>query len=213
MSERPCYYSQRMLNPHHGMVNVVELPGADAVSRDGFSWTLYIQGGIETEEYADGRVEIPLPVIKFGTWSESTGLRRAPVRYVTDYERLDLVGERLLAAIKAGTDRVPFPQCDRYELWLLDRSDDLPLVLLQSSCDVSDTGRIEATRWRSGQAARDSFHSELFGERGNAADLLACRVNCFLSLTPEVLNKMSKNLFGATPEFTSTSYQRLAVNS
>jgi hypothetical protein len=52
MSDVPRYYSQRMLNPDHGMVNVVELTGADAVSRDCVNWTLYIQGG--SEEAADG---------------------------------------------------------------------------------------------------------------------------------------------------------------
>jgi hypothetical protein len=40
----PQYYSQRMLNPYHGLVQVVEIDGADAVSRDGLTWTLYLQG-------------------------------------------------------------------------------------------------------------------------------------------------------------------------
>ena len=33
-------YSQRMLNRFHGIVNVAEIAGADAVWRDGVDWTL-----------------------------------------------------------------------------------------------------------------------------------------------------------------------------
>jgi len=148
-------YSQRMLNPFHGMVNVVEIPGADAVTRDGVSWTLYIQGGTETEQLGDGSSgKIPLPDIKFGSWTRAEGLRRAPVRYVTDYQLIDAVGNRLLEEVKQAIGRLPFSQRDWYELWLLDDRDALPLALLQSRCHCPDEARVEVPRWRVGQRVR-----------------------------------------------------------
>jgi len=152
------YFSQRMLNPYHGIVNVVEIEGADAVSRDGIHWMLYIQGGTELEQSDGGsRTDVPLPDIKFGTWSRREGLRRAPVRYVTDYEQLDWLGSRLLDAVKGCADRVPFPHGDKYELWLLDADMMMPLAALHSGCKASDATTISSITWTPGQAARESF--------------------------------------------------------
>jgi hypothetical protein len=152
------FYSQRMLNPYHGIVNVVEIEGADAVSRDGLNWMLYIQGGTESERADDGiECEVSLPDIKFGTWSRRMGLRRAPVRYVTDYEQLDRLGSRLLEAVKSRADEVPFRQVDTYELWLLDADEGLPMALLGSSCREADTRTFGLLRWTPGQAAYQSF--------------------------------------------------------
>ena len=173
----PRFFSERMLNPYHGIVNVVEIEGADAVCRDGITWTLYIQGEREREQFDDGSVhEVQLPDIKFGTWSKPGGLRRAPVRYVTDYDHLDMIGSRLLSAVKSRADRLPFDQQDRYELWLLDRNEARPLALLQSACSESATHRIETVRWNPGETARGSFRCKPAKNRAepsiNDADLL-----------------------------------------
>ncbi len=77
----PRYFSQRMLNPYHGIVNVVEITGVDAVCRDGVNWMLYIQGVTEIERWDDGAErKVSLPDIKFGTWSRTAGLKRAAER-------------------------------------------------------------------------------------------------------------------------------------
>jgi hypothetical protein len=163
----PRFYSQRMLNPYHGIVNVVEIEGADAVSRDGLNWMLYIQGGTESER-RDGGVEceVSLPDVKFGTWSRRTGLRRAPVRYVTDYDQLDRLGSRLLEAVKSRADEAPFPHGDNYELWLLDADEALPIALLDSSCRQADTQGFGCLRWTPGQAALRYF-GQRHQERGS----------------------------------------------
>ncbi len=73
-------YSQRMLNPFHGVVNVVQVPGADAVSRDGVHWNLYIQGDSEAVACADGsRHQVALPDVKYGSWSAAIPARRPMV--------------------------------------------------------------------------------------------------------------------------------------
>jgi hypothetical protein len=89
-----------MLNPYRGIVKVVAISGAVAVSRYRVAWSLYIQGGTEREIFADGSVHtVSLPDVRFGPWSERSGLRRAPVRFVTEYEQIDRLGGQLLAAV------------------------------------------------------------------------------------------------------------------
>ncbi len=181
-----------MLNPYHGLVNVVEVPGADAVSRDGLDWVLYIQGGCESELMADGRrVDVPLPDVKFGTWNRRDGLRRSPVRYVTDYPQLDAVGGELLERVKAAAGAVPFPQADRYEYWLLHADDNLPLALLDSACDLEEMRDDGPRRWNPGQAAREGFRPEAdllpLGGDDSPAAVLAQRVNAAAGRRPRAL--------------------------
>jgi hypothetical protein len=156
-----------MLNPFHGVVNVVEVAGADAVSRDGHNWTLYIQGELEYERSDGGRlVPVQTPDVKFANWSAERGLRRAPVRFTTDYARLAALGGELLAAVKASAGAVPFPLTDRYELWLLQAADAAPLALLDSACDAPPADNRPSTRWRAGSRCEQAFrHGPAAGER------------------------------------------------
>ncbi len=174
-------YSQRMLNPFRGVVNVMEIAGADAVSRDGEQWILFVQGERE-EQWVEGRIqEVETPDVKFGTWSPSGGLRRAPVRYVTAYDGacIATVGGQLLEAVQAHAEAVPFPLRDRFELWLLDRTG-APLVLLDSACTADGLAAPSALHWRPGELAKRAFtapsrsraespHSELVARLVEAA--------------------------------------------
>jgi hypothetical protein len=158
-----------MLNPFHGMVNVVEIDGADAVSRDGLHWSLYLQGQVERELADDGsELEVALPDVKFGTWSAGEGLRRAPVRSVVDYAWLDALGSQLLASVKGCSDQVPFPMGDRYECWLLDGDRGLPLALLASACSPAEMEDLQVLEWRPGQIARQQFRAPSLGGAGSA---------------------------------------------
>ncbi len=172
-------YSQRMLNPYHGIVNVVETADADAVSRDGINWELYVHGGFETAE-VDGELRrVELPDVKFGSWSASAGLRRAPARLTMDYAALDAAGSYLLAAVKRHADGVPFPLRDRFELWLLD-GEDWPLVLLASAVRPEARELPPLPRWRPGQVARGKFQPG----QDAAAARLAERVASTAGATP-----------------------------
>ena len=154
------HYSQRMLNPFHGIVNVVEIDGADAVSRDGVHWALYIQGEVDLEALEDGSTcRIPLPDIKYGAWSLAGGLKRAPVRYVVDYAWVDALGSWLLEEVKLSADAVPFPLRDRYELWLLDHLQGMPLALLDSACSSDTLSEIASAKWEPGQLAGQEFRA------------------------------------------------------
>ena len=151
----PHCYSQRMLNPFHGIVNVIEINGADAVCSDGETWTLVVHG---EKEFADGsRQEDETPDVKYGVWSRRQGLKRAPIRNEADYAFVDRIGRYLLEVIRQQACMMPFPLRDRYELWLLDRAFDLPLTLIESRCARADIDDVMPLKWRAGVTARSNF--------------------------------------------------------
>jgi hypothetical protein len=126
-------FSERRLNPFMGTVQVVTIAGADAVTRDGRLWSLYVHGAVdEMIDEAGEHHLLPLADTHYATWSHHEGLRRAPVRSAADYPRIQATGNALLAAVEASAHLIPFPLADHYEQWLLDR-DGRPLVLLASS--------------------------------------------------------------------------------
>lgn len=182
----PRCYSQRLLNPYRGIANVVEVEQADAVTQDGVHWSLYVHGEIDHAVMDDGSVRaIALPDVKFATWSRRTGLKRAPVRDVTDYDRVDALGSRLLAALKTRAEAVPFPLSDCYELWLLSADTGRPLALLDSACGPEGLELPERPEWRPGQAAREQFRPPRAPEEALCpAEALARRVNAAAGPAP-----------------------------
>lgn len=182
MAQVRCY-SQRMLNPFHGVMSIVKIPLADAVSTDGINWILYVWD--EELLGAEGETDTPVevPDIKYGTWSPGEGLRRAPVRSTQDYSLIQAKGDALLAAIKAHLPQLPFPLQDRFELWLLD-SAGLPLALVDSSADVPAGDSDTTVRWNPGRCCRAEFFAPELDSGQQAvlrdtshADALATRIN------------------------------------
>ncbi len=148
-------FGERMTNPFHGVAQVVETPGAEAVSRDGVQWTLYVRGEPQWERREDGGLcRVELPDVRFGKWSRDRGLQRAPVRSILDLGRVEYEGGRLLAILEKAAEQLPFPPADRYERWLLDCSG-RPLALLESRVDapVAD----DPPPWRIGHLAPERF--------------------------------------------------------
>lgn len=148
-----------MLNPYHGVINAVEIDGADAVTRNGVEWMLYLQGEREEELLDDGTVEVfQTPDIKFGSWTSHGGLRRAPVRSVVDFQAMDARGMALLDAVRQSASDGPFALVDRYECWLLSASGHHPIAMIDSACEHPVNSR-SVSAWRPGQASHHEFLS------------------------------------------------------
>lgn len=146
-----------MLNPYHGVINVVEIDGADAVTRDGVEWMLYLQADTEEEFLEDGTVaRFQTPDMKYGNWSVSGGLKRAPMRSVIDFETIEARGQALLEAVKSTAPSAPFRLGDRFEYWLLDMDSHRPLAMIDSSCQFPRESEAPPA-WRPGQASHREF--------------------------------------------------------
>lgn len=173
----PRCYSQRMLNPFYGIINIVEINGADAVCCDGESWMLFVHSEPEYTVLEDGsQHRTETPDIKFGVWSARDGLQRSPVRNPADYDFVEHAGRNLLDIVKARSAEVPFPLQDHYELWLLDNDFELPLVLLASACSRRQMREDVSLQWRAGMSAKDHFHVKAELGRALGSENPAARV-------------------------------------
>ncbi len=155
----PHCYSQRMLNPFRGVMNVIDTGEADAVSTDGKIWTLYLRDSNLQNIANDGDMNIEVPDIRFGIWSAETGLKRCPLLNTMNYDAIQTAGLTLLDSVKYHAKDVPFNLADHYELWLLDKYMDLPLALLHSECFKSELSEPEHRPWTTGMLCRQNFQS------------------------------------------------------
>ncbi len=151
-------YSQRILNPFRGVMNIISIGGADAVTIDGNNWTLYIHDNFDCptddpEEF----FEIEMPDIRFGDWSKNSGLKHSPLIASYHYNEIHAIGQVLLETVEKFADQCPFAFEDAYELWLLDSKTKEPLALLDSVCKSTETLPPESLIWDTGLRCKQEF--------------------------------------------------------
>jgi hypothetical protein len=100
---------------------------------------------------------------------------------------MEAQGAEVYRQLMLRQQNAPFPFCDRYELWLLDRSG-APLALLASALNQDELEYDQAPEWRAGFAARESFASAaaagLQRDGECAGDCLARQMNARAGATP-----------------------------
>jgi hypothetical protein len=127
----PVYYSLRRMPPYQGTVQIIEVDGHRAISRDGALWQVHLRtSGV-------GRVSQV-------AWSEERG-----GLIETDYTRA------ILAALR-NRPHGPFPFTDHLELWLLGAGDGLPLALLQTLVD-GPPPMVHQADWNAGLGEYHAF--------------------------------------------------------
>ena len=174
-------YSQRILNPFRGVMNIISTGGADAVTIDGRNWTLYIHDNFDCptddpEEF----FEIEMPDIRFADWNKNTGLKRSPLIASYHYSEIQAIGQALLNAVLQYADLCPYPFADKYELWLLDQKTSEPLALLDSACKQTDLYNPDILTWEAGLRCKQEFLKEfsLSDEQNtNAGEFLNLIIN------------------------------------
>jgi hypothetical protein len=150
-----------MLNPFRGVMNIISIGGADAVTIDGINWTLYIHDTFDCptddpEEF----FEIEMPDIRFGDWNKKSGLKRSPLIASYHYNEIQAIGHALLDALQNHADQCPFAFADKYELWLLDHNTSEPLALLDSVCYESEIFTPDNLMWEAGIRCKQEFLKE-----------------------------------------------------
>jgi hypothetical protein len=151
-------YSQRILNPFRGVMNIISTGGADAVTIDGTNWTFYIHDNFDcpTDDPEDF-FEIEMPDIRFGDWNKKSGLTRSPLIASYHYNEIQAIGNALLDAVQEYADHCPFVFEDKYELWLLDGNNGEPLALLDSVCSEANIRQPDSLAWEAGIRCKQEF--------------------------------------------------------
>lgn len=161
MTDTPHCYAVRSVNPFLGMTEVVEIPGARALSADGVTWQIQVEA--ERPEHTWGRDAPGTPTrqfFRFGNWLADSGLSRVPINPILDVGAMLAASERLIAALQDATVQLPFPPADRFEYWLLD-ADSMPLALLASTVDARYIPDIRSERWVAAPARNAGDHPDV----------------------------------------------------
>jgi hypothetical protein len=127
-------YSQRILPPYSGVVQIAESERIRAQSFDGLNWQIqYLpdrgSDGKRVRGYGLDRGYYDIATLDRGQLKTFLFPKFLDPDEVT--EGIDELVQYLSSAA------VPFPIADLHELWLLDASDDSPLALIYSCCDES----------------------------------------------------------------------------
>ena len=168
------YYSQRLLNPFRGVMNVIRYYSAEAVTIDGLHWEIYVSND-ELRKGLDPHAHIQISDIRYGHWSQQDGLKRGPLFPSDDFKRLEEMGAVVYEDLLQLHARIPFPLRDRYELWLLDR-EQLPLCLLHSVVFEEDIPLDPSLRWRAGNLCAELFRPATMAAE-QAATILTQSIN------------------------------------
>lgn len=128
-------YSQRLLSPFSGVVQVLESDQARALSMDGQIWEVQILTGDKHQE-GPGYAKFQSHYRSVGQLSKGmieNTLREGREQHQDKDERVWELITHL------ATVRLPFPMVDRYECWVLDAKDETPLAMVFSCVDESQT--------------------------------------------------------------------------
>lgn len=153
-------YSQRLLNPFRGSMNIIGYKGAEAVSLDGIHWDIYVKNRDLIKDLNTNR-KVQTSDIRYGSWSLEKGLKRGAMYPSDDFKRMEKQGARVYAFLLENHIKTPFPFLDNYELWLLDEKSQ-PLALIDSSLRERDMDDRPLLDWRAGLVCCQSFESDAY---------------------------------------------------
>lgn len=129
-------YSQRILPPFSGVVQIAETERARAVSFDGINWEFqYLSGGDQEK----GEQRVRGYGLDRGYHNVASQNRNELKTFMfPSYLDHDAISESIHELSEfISTAEIPFPTADDFEYWLIDAADDTPLALIYSCCDES----------------------------------------------------------------------------
>jgi len=147
LSAAPNCYAVRRLNPFQGVMEIVEIDAARALSSDGRHWQIQVEAA--RPEHTWGRDVSTTSVkqfFRFGSWHAEQGLSQVPVNPILDIGAMLAASERMVATLQVVHSQLPFPFADNIEHWLLDDQGQ-PLALLAATVEQRFTTEIRADDW------------------------------------------------------------------
>ncbi len=129
-------YCKRVLLPYVGVIQVLDLGWARALSVDGKTWSVrYQQHENHKTRMArlnyDPRVNIAIMIS-----IEQDHMQSRTIRTDLEPGQTEIDCQRIFEALRSA--RIPFEAADHYEYWLLDAQDDNPLALLHTCVDENE---------------------------------------------------------------------------
>jgi len=149
-------YSQRLLNPFRGVVNIIRYKSAEAVTSDGINWDIYVSND-SLLDGLDAKKSVQISDIRYGRWSKRDGLKRGHVYPSDEFYMLEEMGAVAYQHLLKVHNQVPFPFNDSIELWLLDKAN-RPLALLNAVVEQNDIDDYQLLDWRAGRLCKESFN-------------------------------------------------------
>ena len=180
-------YSQRLLNPFRGVVNIIRYKSAEAVTSDGIHWDIYVSNDSLLDGLS-GKHAVQISDIRYGRWSKTEGLTRGPVYPSDEFFMLEEMGAVVYQHLLKVHHQLPFPFQDNIELWLLDK-DHSPLALLNSVVEADDIDHYQLLDWRAGRLSKQSFRPACIQTNdtesaGCASDVLIDYINGCAGVPP-----------------------------
>lgn len=165
-------YAIRRVNPFLGVLQVIETSGGRAVSSNGVVWEIELQAersGMWGSLNQDTKESV---YYRFGLWSEDEGLVNRPLAPHLDREKLTSQYEFLISSIKERLQYIPFKLIDTRELWLFDKQEQRPLVLLASLKPGDKPPSPEPKYWKSCLGAKGVASQYRFPGAGDLEKLI-----------------------------------------
>ena len=128
-------YSQRLLPPYYGQVQIAESERARAVTADGQTWEIqFLRAGSGGLTHENNNAQSINHSFRHAVTISFSDIRQKNIGLSTSNEKT--VDERILELTDflAGVS-LPFPAADYFEYWLLDAKDQSPLALIFSAKD------------------------------------------------------------------------------
>ena len=159
-------YSIRRLNPFQGMVQIVRTPNSLATSINGIDWDVQI---LAEPPYDTWGLASPIKTeyrfLRFGSWNSDQGLTGVPANPLLNLTRMITESNHLVEILIGTSAQIPFPATDRFELWLMDDSDQQPRALLASTVDEDHLTAHTKSEWIASTNEFPSTHLQNYYSR------------------------------------------------
>lgn len=166
MTHPPNCYGVRRLNPFLGVIQVVDIGDARALSEDGVHWEIQVLAAQPEHDWrSPNRFEPVMRFFRFGVWEPEAGLRRVPVSPILDLDAMLAGSEALIEALSGCLEQFPFALGDFYELWLLDTRQ-RPIALVASTANALQIRAVRPDPWSATILSDHSFHSVALSAAG-----------------------------------------------
>jgi hypothetical protein len=153
-------YAIRRLNPFRGVIQIIQIDACRAISIDAERWEIQIRAKQPDDLWGGESAGEPVyRYIRFGTWSPGKGLNKVPAHPFLDLSQMFRKADQIIALLESEQSNLPFPLQDRFELWLLDGDQRLPLALLHSAVSIEETTLYNGHKWVAAEPTSSDFPS------------------------------------------------------